>query len=334
MSNFTYGIEYLATQTSYPNKHIFSQKYPQFQVANPDLLHFLSPIPTYSQGFMVYDPNDNDQRNQLTLVTPLHVSYTPNCNDPMNGLLEITDSQIRSMLSHYNLHHNLNTSKGFILKPKSRVILILHIKGKNQILFSSPVKMKYFASWNSDPEVGFDSVVHVDAYRNNLQTNKDAVDPRPIYTGHLYHKLRSEDYIVKRSVEEKTGETTYYYPFDLVNPENRFKVKSLPEYIYDKQNRMFSLDSLREMVKSIPDKILYRYAGIKGNTAETKKYIKLILMPPEKLVKAYKLLSKKPREEWLPTIMKDLPDYPIYGDYEWYNASPLQTTISEMIYEC
>jgi hypothetical protein len=267
-------------------------------------------------------------------VTPLHVSYCPSSEEASNGLLKISDGQIRNMLSRYYLHHNINTSRGFILKPKARVVIFLHIKGKDHVFFSSPVKMKYFASWNSDPEIGFDSMMHVDAYRKNFEHNRHAVDPRPIYYGHLYHKLRSEDYVVKISLDEKSGEATYHYPFDLINPDNRFKVKSLPDYIYDKKNRVLLLSEVKKQLANIPDKNLYRYAGIKGNVSDMKKYIKHVVLTPDKIVKAYKLVSKKAKEDWIPTLIKEMPDYPLYGNYEWHMSSPLQTTVSEMIYEC
>jgi len=333
MSDLMHNLGYLATRANYPNQVIFSQRHLHPEgLDNQRLVKFLNPCPTYSSGFLVYDKETKDTRDRVTLVWVLFCKHGRNSDNPDNGIINLSETKMREMLTRYYLYHNVHTTQGKVLRPKARVIVVMRSQDTNKLFFSSPIKMKYFVSWSSRGDTGFDCQAMANTYIQNLSGNPNALDPRAVFPGHIYHELRSNDYQVERVLDEKQNQLIYRYPFDMCNPEHRVSKKQQNDYLY-KVARSISAEELKEKVKNLDSNQINTYLSIKGDTENSVKRTRSFYLPPKLFTDAYNLLKDKDPSDWVSTIYSKLPNYLLFDNYDWHLSSPLQSTVKEMLYE-
>lgn len=309
-------IGYLAVKAHWPTASIFSKTYIDLQGEYDELLNI---NPKYSSQFLVIDKNAPKEDQVVNVWTIFSVW---NKEDPNSGIIKISESTMRNIVSDFYLYSNLTLKSGFCSKPKVRIIFVIKCiseRGK-QILFSRLVKMSDLVTWNGVGDMSFESPKLSELYASKFNT-ENALDPRPVFPGHFYNLLRSYDYVVKT---ETTGkDTVYFYPFDFINPIDRVSKKNEPEYLYSAAKNMFyGHDAIVTANQALTREELFITVGV-IKSAEGKKTLQAVVRSDTDILEMNNILHTVNPEDPVAYMKKNHPDFHLYPDYTWYLNTPL-----------
>lgn len=318
----THKIGYFAIKTHWPNGRIMSKAY--MDIAG-DYSDVLNANPSYASNFLVLDTTAVDKADQLTCVWTIFTSYDK--EDPNTGMVKVSETMMRNIVSDFYLYSNLNITAGFYAKPKVRIIIIVKAKTSQgeQVLFSRPLKMSDLVSWHGNGELAFESEKMATAYAEKVHI-PTSIDPRPVMPGHFYNLLRSHDYLVQT---QSTGtELIYLYPFDFSNPADRHNRKTDPDYLYSSAlNMCYKSSVLMEHVASVNN--CYNTVGVVSHKGV--KGLHQISRTPQDIKDMHKIVDGMSISDAIFTIKDQYKQFLLFPDYTWYQNTPLSNAAKELI---
>lgn len=318
-------FSYLAVKANWPKARIFSKAYIDTKGPYGEILNV---NPSYASTFLIYDKNA-PKEEQIACIWVLAARHK--VADPESGMLNVSETLMRKMISDFYLYSNLTLTSGLHKTPKVRIVIMLTITTKDndkQILFSKPIKMSHLVSWNGVGDLSFESPKLASAYASKITKDHIPVDPRVVMPGHYFNLLRSHDYVVQ--VVPHGRELQYKYPFDFVNPADRANRKYDPDYLYTGEAAMrMRTDDIVNQSKDIKDEDLYTTVGIQKD-AKGNKILRQIYRPYSEITAMDEVLVKNNVAEPVVYVKQHYPEFMIFPDYTWYLNTPLSKAAKEL----